>query len=423
MTSTGKAPKRDVAHPDVATLQEWRPGYISFLAASALVALVGFGALGLQWRTGLGITGMNTPTYWGLYVVNFVFMVGVSAGGILIASLVYALGVRRFEPVGRIAELLAIVSLLLAVIFITVDMGRPDRVLNLLLYGRLSSPLIWDFAVVAIYLSTALALGYFATRSDLVQCVRDLPQRRGLYRLMLLGYRGGDAADESRDRQVLRVLAWIAIPGAVALHSVTAWIMGLLKARIGWHNALLAPLFIISALLSGLALLTLVVIVARRPLRLRIDDHLISDLGRFLAWGLPVLGYFLFAEWLTVVYAGETGPLAVFRSMFRGRFAGLFWFDLVGGLVLPWFLLVLTRLRSVTATGIAAALVVAGVLAERALIVLPSLAHPRLPVGVVPYNPTLLETLIVIGVYALGTAVFALLAKLIPLVSLEQEGV
>src|SRR3970282_837930 len=102
---------------------------------------VAFYALSQQLAIGLGITGMNSPAYWGLYIVNFVFFVGLSAGGIIIASLVHILGLRRFRSVARIAELMAISCIILAVLFILLDMGRPDRLRNLLLHGQLQSPL------------------------------------------------------------------------------------------------------------------------------------------------------------------------------------------------------------------------------------------------------------------------------------------
>lgn len=413
----GDAPR----HPDLAALTTWSLGYVTFMTLMSVAAVIGLAALITQWRVGLGITGLNTPTYWGLYVVNFVFLIGVSAGGIIVASLAHAFGLRRFEPVGRIAELLAITALVLAAIFITVDMGRPDRIFNLLLHGRWSSPLIWDFVVVTLYLATALALGYYGTRGDMVVCGRHLSRRRWLYRVMLLGHRDDSPPAQNRDRRTLRTLAWIALPGAVALHSVTAWIMGLLKSQAGWHNALLAPLFIVSAVVSGLALVTLVTALLRRPLRLRIPDDLIQDLGRMLAWGIPILGYFLFAEFLTVVYAGATHEAEIFHAMTAGPFAKLFWFDLIAGLLVPWLLLVVPGLRSVTSTGIAALLVVVGVLAERFLIVLPSLAYPRLPIPTVPYAPTVLEIVIVAGIYALGALVITVLAKVFPLVPLPES--
>lgn len=129
------------------------------LAVGLLLILIGGASYALieQLTSGLGITGMNSPAYWGLYIVNFVFFVGLSAGGIIIASLVHALGLHQFRPVARIAELMAISCIILAALFILLDMGRPDRLGNLFLYGQLQSPLVWDVIVVNVYLLVSLA--------------------------------------------------------------------------------------------------------------------------------------------------------------------------------------------------------------------------------------------------------------------------
>ncbi|MBI2460694.1 MAG: polysulfide reductase NrfD, partial [Candidatus Rokubacteria bacterium] len=188
-------------------LERIGPGYV--LVLLGLVALVGWGIatyFGQQWTTGLWVTGMNTPAYWGVYIVNFVLFIGLSAGGILVAALVHAVGIERFRPVARIAEILAISCLILATIFIMLDLGRPDRFYHLLLYGRLGSPLIWDLVVIVVYLAISMALGYFSTRADLVLCMRELPRRRWLYRLLALGYTDLSPRAVERDRRVLRAL-------------------------------------------------------------------------------------------------------------------------------------------------------------------------------------------------------------------------
>lgn len=486
-----------MAHARVVTAQDTipglervGPGYLAVLLG--LLALVGWGAgayVTQQWRTGLVVTGMNTPAYWGLYIVNFVLFIGLSAGGILVAALVHAAGVERFQPVARIAELLAISCLVLATIFVGLDLGRPDRLHHLLLYGRLGSPLVWDVIVIAAYLAISLALGYFSTRADLVRCLHALPRRRALYRLLALGYTDLSPQALERDRRLLRALALAAVPAAVTLHSVTAWILGLVKARPGWHTALIAPLFVVSAIVSGLALVIVAVVVSRRAFRLPIEERVVRELGLLLAALIPVLGYFLFAELLTVVYAREPAPLGVFQEMIAGRYAVVFWFNLLAGLLLPLLVLLNPPRRWVLAgsagaavvlaaaaqrvevpvpallpglttplatgappsivypllavvglalpllllvspsgltpgrVGIAAGLVVLGVLAERTNIVIPPLLQRLMPYPPGPgYMPTGPELSIVLGTYALGALAFVLLAKLIPLTELEVAG-
>lgn len=321
-----------------------------FVAMVALLAAVGWGAYNLifeQWAKGLEVTGLNVSIYWGLYIVNFVFLIGVSAGGIIVAALAYAAGVERFRPVARIAELMAISCLILATLFIFVSIGAPDRFYFLFLYGRLGSPLIWDVIIILAYLALAMALGYFGTRADLVRVMNAMPTRRWLYRLLALGYTDLSPAALERDRKILRALAIVSVPAAILLHSVTAWILGVVKARVTWHTSLLGPLFVVSAVVSGLALVIVSAIIAKGLLGLRIKRETIADLGKLLAFSIPVLGYFLFAELLTVTFGKEPEPLRIFQQMISGQFAPVFWVNLIVGLVLPLFLLVIPARISV----------------------------------------------------------------------------
>ena len=459
---------------------------VAFLLTLLAVA---FYALSQQLTIGLGITGMNSPAYWGLYIVNFVFFVGLSAGGIIIASLVHILDLRQFRSVARIAELMAISCIILAVLFILLDMGRPDRLRNLLLHGQLQSPLIWDVIVITVYLIVSLAYGYFGTRGDLVRLMVATPGHRWLYRLLALGYTDLSDRAMARDQKVLRVLAMVGLPLAVALHTVTAWILGLIKARPGWYGAIMAPLFIISATVSGFALLLVSVVFCRRVLRLPIEEKAVRDLGKLLVFSIPVLGYLLFAELLTVLYGREPGAFHVFEEMMYGEYSPIFWGNLFFGLLYPlavlaailwgvrrrlilwggalatpviviiavrlhvepppglgviltgslgvpfqawlgyailWliglfllFPLLDQRMPADLRIGIAAALVVLGVLAERwSIIITPLIGHAHLPYAFVPpsYAPTAVESVLTIGVYVVGAILFALSAKFLPLV-------
>lgn len=480
---------RAEAPPLLRVLTTAGPAYLAAVGALvALIILAGYAYGTRQLSHGLGVTGMNTPVYWGLYIVNFVFLIGLSAGGIIVAALAHAAGMRQLEPIGRIAELGAISCLILATIFITLDLGRPERLWHLFVYGQLGSPLIWDVIVIIVYLLTALALGYFSARRDVVGLMDLLPRRRTLYRWLALGRTDVSEQALQRDERMLRILALVSVPMAVALHSVTAWIMGLLKAQPGWHSALIAPLFVTSAVVSGLALVILSSEVARGFLRIPVAEEVIHSLGRILALLLPVLGYFLFAELLTVTYSRATAPAAVFREMMLGRLAPLFWFDLVLGIAVPMAILwapslLRGRLRirlpapalrpaaaaasvalllgvlwttarapqaalegapvglqswsmavavvvallllpymmptRTAAVGVAAGLVVLGVLTERVLIVVPSQFHRLLPFPVGAYTPTSVEWVITAGVYAVGALAFLVLAKILPVVPLD----
>lgn len=340
-------------------LSKTGPAYVLFTVV--LLAVLGWAiyAYVQQLTIGLEVTGMNSPAYWGLYIVNFVFFIGLSAGGIIIASLVHAFGIERFRSVARIAELMSISCLILAIIFITLDIGRPDRLFYLLLYLRFESPLIWDVIVISLYLLVGMAYGYFGTRADVVRCMDLIPRRRWLFRLLALGYTDISERALARDRKVLRNLAMIGLPLAVALHSITAWILGLVKAQPGWNSALLAPLFVVSATVSGLALLIVSVVFSKRFLKLDIKEEVINDLGKLLLFSIPILGYFLFAELLTATFSKEPAGLRFFHEMMFGRYAPLFWGNLVLGLLIPIMILGKPTRKLIGVIGLPAAAAVA----------------------------------------------------------------
>ncbi|MBI4338445.1 MAG: polysulfide reductase NrfD [Chloroflexi bacterium] len=475
-------------------LTSFNPAYVG--AVVVLLALVGMGAYFVvfrQWTQGLAVTGMNNRVSWGLEIVNFVYFVGLSAGGIIIAAMAHLLGMKEFKPIARFAELLAIACIILALFFILISVGRPDRLLNLFIHGNWTSPLVWDVTIITAYLALAMAMGYFGTRRDLVKCLETIPRRHRLYKLLTLGYTDTSEAALKRDDRILKVLSFVAIPSAVALHSLTAWILGLVKAKALWHSTLLAPLFVVSALVSGLALL-IVALVVMRALKVEVRKDTVLKLGKLLLLLIPLLGYFLFAELFTVMYPGVPKEARLFADMMLGKFVVVFWFNLLVGLVAPivillyiWLaparapataavpkrsfafqagtlviaalaiaavaysfqlgrtvttavvpgafslsiagraigvnfaaaaLLVLlaTRLPVVAGVGLASALVVLGVLAERFNVVVVPFLFPFLPYPPAVYVPTVEEVLSVIGVYALGILGFLVLAKVFPLV-------
>jgi len=368
-------------------------GTLSSGAKLLMVALLGvmgwaLYAYVLQLTYGLGVTGLDRRVLWGVYIVSFVFFIGVSAGGIAVASLSHLAGIAKYKAVGRIAEMVAIISLILAMISIIVDLGRPEYSLNLLLYARPLSPLVWDVVVINTYLVLCLAL--------LWASLKEKPK-------------------------AAKVLAYISIPAFIVVHSVTAWIFGLMKSQPGWHTAILAPLFICSALVSGLALVILAIVFSKWAFNIHIADDVVVDLGKYLKVLLPVLLYLLFCEFLTISYAGIPSDTAVLNELVSGRFASVFWFDMILGIIVPFVLLVLGFGRTVTGISIIATLSFLGVLAERVNIILPSLYHPFLGSSEISYSPTWIEWSLVGGAYAFGVVLFTVSGLIIPFVPLEEQ--
>jgi molybdopterin-containing oxidoreductase family membrane subunit len=117
-----------------------------------------------QFIGGLGVTGLNQPVFWGVYIANFIFCVGLSAGGIAVSALVHLLDKTEMKPVAIMAEVMAITFLVLAAMFIVMDLGEPTRAFYVLLNANPTSPLLWDVSVISSYLILCVSLLYFSAR-------------------------------------------------------------------------------------------------------------------------------------------------------------------------------------------------------------------------------------------------------------------
>ncbi|MBI2985931.1 MAG: polysulfide reductase NrfD [Deltaproteobacteria bacterium] len=317
------------------------------------------------------------------------------------------------KPVAIVAEILSISFLILAGLFIVLDLGQPTRLFDVIWNANFSSPLLWDVTIINSYLVLCSALLFFSARAQVVKAALGHPGRLFVVRLLTLGYTDVSEASLKWDRRLLKALAIVSIPGAVALHSVTAWILGLVKGQPGWNTPILAPLFISSALASGLGGVIVAVWAARKLFKLPIGDKIIFQLGTFLFLSIPVLAYLLFTEFLTVGYSGSPTHLAVLEEILWGRFARIFWFDTIVGILIPFVLLGLPWTRTPSWIVVASLLVIVGVFAERTYLLLPSLMRGG-PLDMVnSYSPTTTEWTLMAAAYSAGLLLFLLAGRFI----------
>jgi molybdopterin-containing oxidoreductase family membrane subunit len=373
---------------------------MSLLIVCALLTATGVGVWIYQITQGLAITGMNNGSSWGLYIACFMFFVGLSAGGLIVASSASVFGVRDFKKVSRPAVLLSTVCIIAAAAFILIDLGGIQRVFNLIIHPNLTSPLMWDVIVISVYLLINLVY------------------------LVLLR-----KPDEQRSARALAITSRFALPVAILVHSVTAWIFGLEIAKAGWYSAIMAPLFVSSALDSGLALLLVVLVVLNAARLFETSRKLIASLAGLLAVFIAVDAFMVLSEIITMAYPGAPEEAFVLAELTRGTMAPWFWFQVIGGLVVPFLLLVFSRLREKTpVVVVASTLVVLGVFCKRIWLLLTSFIEfnvsgaPGLAFGraertatetwtlVGTYSPTWAELLITLGVLALAVLVYTLLA-------------
>ena len=347
---------------------------------------------------------MRNVVSWGLYITAFMFFVGLSAGGLIVSSSATIFDIPAFKAVAKPAVILSTVCIILAGLFIIVDLGGPQRILYLLIYPQFQSPLIWDIIVITLYLAVSLLY--------LSQMAQPVPDQRKMFKLSA-----------------------VALPCAILVHSVTAWIFGLQIARVGWHSALMAPLFIASALDSGLALLIIVLALLEHFSEYKVESKLYISLGGLLAVFVAVDAFFVFSEFLTASYPGEESSMAVLRLLTGGALAPFFWGQLILGLAVPFAILARsgTRQRK-NLVLLASALVVIGVFYKRIWLLFSSFLVPL--VGGAPgitlgqfdpvagsakmpdmwatigtYSPTWVEGAIFVGIISLGVILFTIAAR------------
>ena len=401
--------------------RRYPPAGMAWVGLLLVLMAAGFAAWIYQLAQGLQVTAMRDNVMWGLYIVTFMFFVGLSAGGLIVASAGRLFGVARFKPIVRLAVLEATVAIIAAASFIVPDLGHPERLLNLVLHANVTSPMIWDITIIVVYLVLSLLYVWLYMRRDLAA--------RGSR--LALGTRDVSAIARARDDGRTWMLAWIALPAAVLVHSITAWIFGLQISRGFWYTAIMAPLFISSALVSGLALVLLLALVLRRLGRVSFDDGLASFLGALLGVFIAVQAFLVFCEVLAGYYPGVASDAV--RHMLDGPYTPLFGFEVLVGLVAPFVLLAGSALRRrPAAVAAAAALALAGIFAHRLEIVLVGLNSAPLPYGpgtavgtpldngtsfavTSAYVPTGVEILIALGLIAFAALLFTIGVMVLPL--------
>lgn len=300
-------------------------------AVLAVLSVAGIGAYIFQLAGGLAVTGMSNGVSWGLYITMFMFFVGLSAGGLIVASSASVFHIKRFKAVAMPAIILSTVCICLAGMFVLIDLGGIQRIWRIVTGPNPTSPLVWDICVITLYL--------------VINVLYLVNMRRG-------------------NDHAVSVISRFALPCAILVHSVTAWIFGLQIAKEGWYSAIMAPIFVASAMDSGLALLLCVLAALKKARLFETSRELMASLAGLLATCIAVDAFFIFCEVLTMAYPGAAGAETL-ALMTSGPTSPFFWFEIVGGLVVPFLVLVFAKNRERTGLVVGASvLVIAGVLCQ-----------------------------------------------------------
>ena len=396
-------------------------GYWIFVGSLAAVALWGAFAWWTQLRQGLSVTGLNSPVFWGLYITNFVFFIGISHAGTLISAILRLAQAEWRRSITRAAEVITVLVLFFGMGCVILDLGRPDRALNVLLHSNFSSPLLWDVTSVATYLTASTIYLYLPLIPD-IAILRDLvPSRRWLYRPLALGWTATPRQQRMLNRAIA-VMAVIVIPIAVSVHTVVSWVFAMTVQPM-WHSTIFGPYFVVGAIFSGIAAIIIAMAIIRKAYRLEgyLKSIHFNNLGLLLLVMSLLWFYFTFAEFLTTYYGGEPTHMVVFLSKTEGAFSPLFWTMVVTCFVIPFTLLANSKTRRTVWGCVAASISVElGMWLERFLIVVPSLSHPRLPIEATAYVPSWVEWSLFAAFVSAFILLYAVFTKLFPIVSIWE---
>jgi len=367
--------------------------YWMWLATLAVVVAFGAWNYSQQLTNGLVVTGMSDQVSWGFYISNFAFLVGIAAAAVLLVIPAYIFDRKDIKDVVLVGEGMAVAAVLMAIMFVIADLGRPDRLWHMMPgIGRFHWPvslLAWDVLVLSIYLLLNLAIPFYVLFSH---------------------YRGKEPNFRLYFPFVLIAMFW-----AISIHTVTAFLFSANPARPFWHTSLLGPRFIASAFASGPALIIITLQIVRKVTSYHISQTVIDTLAIIMTFALQISLFFVGVELFTDFY-NEGAHAASIHYLFLGlggfdSLRSWIWLALALNLIAVVILMIHPLRGNTQMLNIACVLAFVGIWIEKGMgLVIPGFIPT--PLGeIFEYMPTSVELGVAAGIWAFGILVFTLLAK------------
>ncbi len=398
-------------------------------AGLIVICLIGAYAYYRQLRYGLVVTNMRDYVSWGIYISNFVFFVAISLVGSLITAILRLANVHWATPLTRIAEIIAVSAIVFASLIIIVDMGRPERFLNLVLHGRIQSPIMWDVIVITTYFFISLLLLYFPLLPDLKILIknkeRSNPWLNKIYSFLGTFWKGTVEQIRLSDRAI-NILCVLIIPVAFCIHTVTSWLFAT-TYRPGWDSTNFGAYFISGAFLVGSGAVVVAMYVFRRYYKLEkyITEMHFEKMGRVVVLMALLYLYFNVNEYLVPAFKMKTSEKAHLTELFTGSFSTMFWFAILIGMIIPIMILLFKKGRKPLPMFVTGCMIVVGAWFKRYLIVTPTLLNPFLPMQNVPesykhYFPSWEEWAIAMGSMAGALLIITIFARIFPIIPIQE---
>lgn len=397
--------------------------FLLILIFAAIYALI------LQILKGHIITGMRDNVVWGVYIVNFIFFMGVSYAGALVSGSMHLFKTSWRGPILRIAELTTIIALCIGPLYILLCIGRLDRLPFLFMYPRIQSPITWDVIAITTDLFGCLIYLYLSFIRDfaLMRDSKDikLPKwRMNIYKALALGYQD-TVTQRKRIKNVTDIMSAMIIAIAIIVYSVLAWIFSV-TLQPGWHSTIFGPYFVIAAVFSGAGVMIILMRVFRSVFHLEkyiTKTHFVG-VGLILMILSMFFAYFTFSEYLTKWYGSKKLDDNLIQILFT-KYFWMFIFSNYVGTLLPIVIMGIPKFRSINSITIAAVVAVLALWVNRYLIVVPTLETPYMPIQDtrpewIFYSATWIEWILTFGGIAMFCFLFTLAAKIVPIIPVSE---
>lgn len=403
---------------------------IAWIVFLSLLILWGIYALITQITQGHIVTGMRDNVVWGIYIVNFIFFMGISYAGALVSGTLHLFRTSWRKPVIRMAEFITIIALFIGPLYILLCIGRLDRLPYLVLFGRIQSPITWDVIAISTDIFGCIIFLYLSVLRD-IAALRDFKElkipnwRKKMYRILALGYTG-TPEQQKRLNNATDIMAAMVIAIAIIVYSVLAWIFSV-TLQPGWHSTIFGPYFVIAAVYSGTGVLIIAMWLFRKIYHLEkylTKKHFVN-IGVLMLILAAFFGYFTFSEYLTKWYGSQKDDEKLIRLLMDKYFL-MFIISNYLGVLMPLIVIGIPKFRTINMITITAVVVVIALWLNRYLIVVPTLESPYLPIqdarlDWISYSGTWVEWALTIGGVAAFCLFFTIGARFIPIIPVSEE--
>ena len=365
------------------------PRYFAWIVFLLAIIGVGFACWIYQLYNGLGITGMSRDISWGVYIGQFTFLVGVAASAVMVVIPLYLHNYKKYSKIVVFGEFLAIAAVSMCLMFVMIDIGKPSRALNMVFHPTPHSILFWDMIVLSGYLTINIIVGYNCLLAD---------------------------AKKRPHPKWVKPFAYLSIPWAVSIHTVTAFLIAGLPGRESWLTAIMAPRFLSSAFASGPALLIVILLIIKHVSKFKPDEDGIQTIAKTVCYAMIINLFFYAMELFTAFYSQIPAHVHAFEYLFvgldgYGKLVGWLWSAVPFAFLGVLLLLIPAARRNEGLLILACVSVFYACLIDKGVSLVIGGFIPNPFEEITEYSATFPEIAITIAVWAVGALILTVLYK------------